>query len=169
MQNGLETFLGEQVDPSEYPSITFAPDFVKIYGEPTLYYSDFHRLMTTTVNAQLVPRIRQSFTQMAQSTPFLYFYGLVDQAAERISLPVLGRREMEAARTQFLVAKYEKVPDKEILDLIQQRNTIDSEYGARNVLKGLLNKAIERVSSSKVLTHDLKADFASEIPPRVQS
>jgi hypothetical protein len=151
-QNSLETFLGERVDPSEYASFAFAPDFVKIYGEPTLYYSDFYRLMATAVNAQLVPRIRQSFTQIAQNTQFLYFCGLVDRAAERLSLPVLRRREIEAAWTQFLVAKYEKVTDKETLELIQRKNTVDSKYGARNVLKSLLNKAIERVRVSQKLS-----------------
>lgn len=53
---------------------------------------------------------------------------------------------MEAGWTQFLIGRYESMSDMDILKLVQDREMIKGETGAREYLKSLLNKAIERVS-----------------------
>jgi len=145
-QDGQAVFLGANINPSQYRSLTFSDSFLEKYGQPTLYYSDFNRLMTTHVNPNLFPRYRKAFAILADTLTFLDFCGQVDQIAIQNSLPVLGRKEMEAAWAQLWVIKYEKLREEDVLKLKQERPRIKDEAAAREFLKSLLNKAVERVS-----------------------
>jgi len=89
-QESIEVFLGGKFDPSDYASFTFSPAFEQVYGKPTIYYSDFHRLMVTPFNSKLFPKIRKSFMEIAQDVHFLYFCNIVDQVAKSNSLPIPG-------------------------------------------------------------------------------
>jgi len=73
---------------------------------------------------------------------------------------------MEGGWTQFLIGRFEDVKDGEIMALIQQKEKIHTEVGARNFLKSLLNKAIERVGVSRQFpTNLLRLTFSQRFLP----
>jgi hypothetical protein len=145
-QNACEVFFGNKVDPKDYASFTFSTEFKKIYGEPTLYYSDFYHLMKTSFNEKLFPKFGMSFLKFATTITLLHFCNQVDQIALRLCLPVPGRREMEAGWAQYLVGRYSVEAESDIPVLIKEKSSIQTEDGARNFLQTILKKAIEKVS-----------------------
>lgn len=98
-QNSTLLFLLEDVPTAEYERWGFSPAFRAIYGEPLEYYSDFHRLMTTAFDHSVVPQIKRLASLADQDTKprFLWFCEMADEIARKEGLPMLKRREMEAA------------------------------------------------------------------------
>ncbi|KAH7419036.1 hypothetical protein BKA64DRAFT_2713 [Cadophora sp. MPI-SDFR-AT-0126] len=109
-QNSILIFLLEVVPVQDYERWGFSEPFKSIYGEPLEYYSDFYRLMTTTFDQRVVPQLK-SFASLGAdelSGRFLWFCQMSDDIARTRSLPMLKRREMEAAWVWIAFDFYEK-------------------------------------------------------------
>ncbi|KAK0129889.1 hypothetical protein ONS96_000435 [Cadophora gregata f. sp. sojae] len=109
-QSSIIIFLLEDVYVGDYERWGFSPSFQAKYGEPMEYYSDFHRLMTTSFDYKVSPRIKRLASLADQDTKprFLWFCQMADDIARKEELPMLKRREMEAAWVWAAFELYEK-------------------------------------------------------------
>ncbi|PVH89933.1 hypothetical protein DL98DRAFT_8214 [Cadophora sp. DSE1049] len=111
-QNSNLIFLLEVVPVQEYKRWGFSESFRSIYGEPFEYYPNFYRLMTTTFDHRVVPRLK-GFASLGADELFgryLWFCQMSDDFARTHSLPMLKRREMEAAWVWIAFNLFEKEP-----------------------------------------------------------
>ena len=109
-QNSILLFLLEVVPVQKYERWGFSESFKAAYGEPLEYYYDFYRLMTTVFDHKVVPRLKRFASLGADeiSGRYLWFCEMCDDIAQVHSLPMLKRREMEAAWIWNAFDLYEK-------------------------------------------------------------
>lgn len=105
-QKSATTSLGRTINPNEYESLGFSPAFMRHFGLPVDYWSDYKRLMTTPFHAELVPKIK-TWEKLNQYN-FLRFAGTVDEKCSRFHSdlgPVWGDH-MEAGWAQMIMDIY---------------------------------------------------------------
>ncbi|KAL2075334.1 hypothetical protein VTL71DRAFT_277 [Oculimacula yallundae] len=108
-QNSILIFFQRSVPVEEYERWGFSITFQSIYGDPMEYYSDFYRLMTTPFDHRLLPNLK-GFESLGdkETSRYLWFCGMCDNMTRNQNLPMMNRRQMEAAWVWVAFDLYEK-------------------------------------------------------------
>lgn len=134
----------------------WSADFISIYGSLEgrpeglwAYYSDFRRVMETTIDPLLLPQYKQPFILLARNLEYLRFCADVDQTAVQKGIRVLGRNEMEAAWVQTMMMRFERETEEDITSLIGSNcfhREVTSDAQARVVMQHFLRAALKKAS-----------------------
>lgn len=89
--------MGEDVDPAEYSTPTFSPEFLAKYGNVVAWPRAWRRLMSTSFYRKLIPKYEGKFLFVAENISFLDFCKASDLKVREMKgqFPVLGRQELK--------------------------------------------------------------------------
>lgn len=152
-QEKLWLFGGEKTNPSEYATLHFSDEFKSIYGTPTLWWRAWYRLMTISVNQQVLPNLPHSFIWVERHISFLDYCKDSDSLACRKWLPVLTRRELEGAWAQALVYKFDNEKEEDMRNLIDSPSIrwVKTMEDVRTWMRYNLQRAIKKVRFLAIL------------------
>ncbi|PVH89947.1 hypothetical protein DL98DRAFT_647619 [Cadophora sp. DSE1049] len=108
-QESADIFYHRFIHSWEFKSLGFSSKFQDIFGKPTIYYTDFLRLMTTPSDEQLTPSMK-SFYELDEPGKFLFFCKSVDNKVKQwfLTKSTVWRPAMEAMWTKRAVLLFRK-------------------------------------------------------------